>query len=1000
MTASRPTNRGTLVAIASVTAVVALILALVWSSKRDDEASAVDEPTAANPLVEAGNKRPLDSGKRMLDADKASVSGTIRDAEGKPIAGATVCAEANRVDLFGAADKLPLCSKSEHDGHYRLDGLWPVSTGFSASAPQFIPAQWSEHVDGRKRHTLRLHAGEEKRGIDITLERGGVAVRGVVKDISGGVVEDAFVSSNTGFFGFGGATSVARTDAEGRFELWTKPGGVSLAAHAEGYAPAETQASSPTELATIFMTPESVIAGVVVHVETGEPAADVTVLAIGPERGETITDAEGRFRIDALAPGSYDVEAKADELYGEASEKIHLGLSESVEDVVIQVHPAFAVAGKVVIVESKAPCTEGRVTLVSDGQQHGGSIDEHGEVLVRAVLPGDYRVNVSCGGHISEPEYEPIVIVDQSRVELEWTVHTGLAIRGSVVDSNGAPVSDVNVLARAKGGAGDPRAQQTSSFSAGTEKDGSFELRGLLPGSYELDTWSNEHTKPAEPVAVTLGEAADVDGVRLVLSASGRLVGIVRDENGEPMPGVDVQANPLATGWRSQNSARTGDDGRFEIARLEAGSYRVQAQLEWTSMRAPGTTDDDIQGEVVEIVAGDEAEVELIVESRALSIRGRVVDSSGAPVSDAFIDATRMSNSAAAAAMPNPGSLRWGWDRQPVLSDQDGNFELTDLTEGEYLVRAYREGGGEGLHEDVAAGSTGVTLTIVDTGQLAGMVVLAGGGSPARFEVSAVDRTQSLWRTDDFFRTGGSFVLRELPPGNYEVHVTAPEGTADTEVVLTVGQSVEDLQLELASKITVQGRLVDADTRAPVSGMEVRISAPGGRFSFQPSTGKHDHVSDADGRFRIEDVAAGKVRMQISPRNFMGSTDNPYGASGRDLRLPPEPTVADIGEIELLPARTKADEKAGDLGYTLAQLPPDIEPEDRYYEVAVIRPGGPAENTGLALGDRIVEVDGRSVEGLNSHRYYTLVRAPAGTSLVLGIEGGKKVTLVLGQPVK
>jgi protocatechuate 3,4-dioxygenase beta subunit len=997
MTASRPTKRGTLVAIASVTAVVALILALVWGSKRDDEASAVDEPTAANPRVDAGNKRPLDSGKRMLDADKASVSGTIRDAEGKPIAGATVCAEANRAELFGAGDKLPPCSKSERDGHYRLDGLWPVSTGFSASAPRFMPAQWSEHVDGRKRQTLRLHAGEEKRGIDITLERGGVAVRGVVKDISGGVVEDAFVSSNTGFFGFGGATSAARTDAEGRFELWTKPGRTSLSAHAEGYAPAKTQASAPTELATIFMTPESVIAGVVVHVETGEPAAEVTVHAVGPERGATITDAEGRFRIDALAPGIYDVEAKADELYGEGNEKIHLGLSQSVEDVVIQVHPAFAVAGKVVIAESNAPCTEGQVELMSDGQRYRAGIDEHGEVLVRAVLPGSYELEVDCRDHISEPEYEPIVITDQSLVELEWKVHTGLAIRGVVVDSHGAPVSEVNVFASAKTTAADPRAQQTSSWNAGTEQDGSFELRGLLPGSYELDTWGDEHPKLAQPEPVTLGEGADLDGVRLVLQASGRLVGIVRDENGAPLPGVDVQASSLARGWRAQKSARTGDDGRFEIAQLEPGSFRVQAKLEWTNMRAPGTTDDDIQGEVVEILADDEAEVELIVESRALSIRGRVVDSSGAPVSDAFIDATRMSDSAAAA--PNRGSVRWGWDRQPVLSDHDGNFELVDLAEGEYFVRAYREGGGEGLHENVAAGSTGVTLTIVDTGQLAGKVVLAGGGSPDRFQITVIDKSQGIYRNDDFFRTNGSFAIRELPPGKYTVQAGASAGTVETEAVLATGQSIDDLQLQLTSKITVVGRLVDAETRAPVPGMQVRIFGVGDAMRFDPSGAEQEQISDADGRFRVEDVSVGKVTVLIMPRGF-GSTDSTYGFTNRYMSLPSEPAVADLGELELLPTRTKPDEKAGDLGYTLAQLPPDLEPEDRYYEVAVIRPGGPAANSGLALGDRIVEVDGRSVEGSNAHRYSTLTQARPGTSLVLGIEGGKKVTIVLGQPVK
>jgi hypothetical protein len=449
-----------------------------------------------------------------------------------------------------------------------------------------------------------------------------------------------------------------------------------------------------------------------------------------------------------------------------------------------------------------------------------------------------------------------------------------------------------------------------------------------------------------------------------------------------------------------QSSARTGDDGRFVFERLEAGSFRVQS-----GRRAPGTTDDDIQGEIVEITAGGETEIELVVESRTMSIRGRVVDSAGAPVFDAFIDAARMSDSAAA----GPANLssarasaqgRWGWDRKPVLSDQDGNFEVGELTEGEYIVRAYRKGGGEGLLENVAAGSTGVLLTIGDTGQLAGKVVLAGGGSPDRFEILVTDRAQGIDRRDDFFRTDGSFVIRELPPGNFEVHATASEGAAKTEVVLTAGQSVDDLALELTSKVTVEGRLVDANTRTPVPGMEVRIAATGGsRLTAGGNPSEQDRISDADGRFRVEGVQVGDVRILILPRNF-GVGESTYASTSRDIKLPSEPAVQDIGEIDLMASRLAGDQKTGDLGYTLMRLAPELAREDRYLEVAVIRPGGPAETTGLAVGDRIVEVDGRSVTGLDYHRYATLTRAPPGTSIVLGIEGGKQVTIVLGQPVQ
>ena len=593
-------SRRTSATVAGVVAAVALILSLFWNREPGEgEPGVADSKTERSP-ENVQQRRERDSGRRMLDANKASVSGTILDPDGAPIAGATVCAESDNTMLFGAGDKLPKCTTSEHDGHYRLDGLWPVSTTIHAGAPQFIPVQWSERVGHGERNEIRLHSGEERREIDITLERGGMPIRGVVKDIGGGVIDGAFVTSYSDAWHPARAIMVARTDAEGRFELWVKPGLASLTAMAEGYAGAGIEANAPTELATIFLTPESVIEGTVVHVETGMPVAGVTVSGHNndPGRGgfgETITDAEGRFRLDGLTPGIYDLSATADELYGEGAEQLPLGLGQSAEDVVISVHPTFSVAGKVTIAETNAPCTEGWVRLERSGQHLSAQIGENGEVLVRAVMPDTFVVAVDCMGHVSEQTYEPIVIADQSRVDLEWKVHVGLAIRGVVVDAAGAPVVGLSVNAVPNQDPDAPRAQQTKSFGKTTDKQGQFELSGLLPGTYQLSTRGNGHPSLKEPVTVTLGESADVEGVRLVLPATGRLVGIVRDENGSPVSDVGITASALTGGAWAWYTSQTGDDGRFEFAQIEAGSIRVRADV-----RSSGSTDDDLQGEVVE----------------------------------------------------------------------------------------------------------------------------------------------------------------------------------------------------------------------------------------------------------------------------------------------------------------------------------------------------------------------------------------------------------------
>src|SRR5690606_27747085 len=144
------------------------------------------------------------------------------------------------------------------------------------------------------------------------------------------------------------------------------------------------------------------------------------------------------------------------------------------------------------------------------------------------------------------------------------------------------------------------------------------------------------------------------------------------------------------------------------------------------------------------------------------------------------------------------------------------SFEFRELADGRYLIRAHREGGGEALLEGVAVGSTNAVLTIVETGRIAGKVMLAGGGAPERFTVQARDRSSGLNREDQFFRSDGVFALHELPPGKYELMVSASQGSAQLDVELKAGENLDDLRIELAGKITVKGRLVDAITREPV----------------------------------------------------------------------------------------------------------------------------------------------------------------------------------------
>src|SRR5690606_1018150 len=350
---------------------------------------------------------------------------------------------------------------------------------------------------------------------------------------------------------------------------------------------------------------------------------------------------------------------RADQLYGEAAELVHLGLAETVDGVVIELHPALLITGKIVIAGAAdpRPCEQGYVRLQDRSDKRNsrsGRTLTDGEVEIRSVLPGKYQVEVDCDGMVSEPEYPDLELTDVGVSGLVWQVREGLAIRGEVIDAQGAPVEGVQVFASMKTDADDPRRQMPRMISDPTLADGRFTAAGLLPGSYEVRPFGR--SDDGDPVIVELEPGVDVDGVRLELPGEGTVVGIVRDAEGRGLPGIGLLANSLDRPSRSVGMS--DDQGRFVIEHVPPGKVRITTVDGGARLRAPGTSDDDEQGEVVQVELGETAEIELVVESRNATIHGRVLDEHGSPIADAFVSHQRMSDSAAAARGRGKTGLR------------------------------------------------------------------------------------------------------------------------------------------------------------------------------------------------------------------------------------------------------------------------------------------------------------------------------------------------------
>lgn len=997
------------IAIAVLALVVVVGVLLTARGRRRASGPTNAATTASTPSPGSAAPTPRARAAAMPDPrtlSPATLRGVVREPGGAPLAGAQVCTRWWADGLASADTREPVCVLTGADGAYRLAPLVPGRHQPSASAAGHLPRAYRAAVG--RRDSIELVAGQVVDGIDFVLAPGGVEVVGVVNDVSGGPIADARVTISPSM-SWSGGVSTGKTDGQGRFSLWAAPGAIDVSAAAEGYADGSAEAVAPARAVEVLLTPESGLGGVVVEAGSGQPVADVLVAVEGNGEGSgpsfgreasARTDRDGRFRLERLAPGRYKPTATGRGVYGEPVESVLLGLGQRRDDLRIEVHPARVVTGRIEIDDGgpRTPCTDGALGLTGQGagRNEYARVDGQGRVELVAIRPGTYDVTVRCDGYLEQDHYPPVVVGDADVAGLVWTVSSGGSIRGTVRTADGTPVADVEVGAQTVGGAA--RGQRSWGGDL-TRDDGTFLLTGLVAGDYELRIWSDGLRAPEPPprAKVERGKETRAD---VVLPASGEIAGIVVEPDGTPVAGAEVNVVSRGRAFFGGSRARAGEDGRFVVRGVEPGERRVVASRGWGDpLRKPGTTDDDLQGERVKVVAGKAASVRLVVEARGGRITGTVRDEGGQPVVDAWVVTSRESDAAGALAGSAARETRWAWARgdRPVVTDQGGAFTVGSLAPGRHVVRAYRRGGGEAVAEHVEVGAT-VALVIRATGSIAGAVTTAAGAPVEELQVSVRDPASGVARSESFYRTGGRFALHDLPAGTFAITATAPGGRALQEVTLGAGEDKAGLALVLATNLTVTGRFVDLDSGAPVPGLMARVQprkGDTGSFVFGSGQGgERKHISGDDGRFEVAEAAPGKDYLIGFPTDFANGA---YGFVRQPIEVAGSGTI-DLGDVPAVRRRLAQGEVRGDLGLRWLELPPDTEPEAYRLEVSHVRAGGPAAAAGVKAGDVVVAVDGRDVRGARSALAYTLLAVPVGTKLTLGLARGDTVEVTAGPP--
>lgn len=878
--------------LATLGLVLAALLVGLLLRSRDDS------PPSDMPAADSSERGPRihtseSDDERERSGTHARISGQVVDEQDAPIAHAHVCITPGELARMAELRWQPRCGKANDSGEFEFDAVVPGRYRLTAAKRGYIPPP-SLHARGGL--TTSVVAGQQRENLILRLRGGGAEVRGIVSDITGGTISDAQVFSDA---------ALTYTDADGRFSLWLDVSSfVELRVSAEGYARATITENRPSarEL-EIQLRPEVVLVGRVISADTGEPVAGVPVVAKAPPmllvtggfatQPHVLTDANGRFRFTGLGPGRYKPEVHAGGFRGMARESVLLVLGVEPEELVIRVHPARQLAGRVVRAGSGGSCDAGGVTI-HDGAGavvERGLADTTGAIAVGGLLPGMYTLEIECDDSDRGKTSEVVDLTEVDLVDALWEVEarSGRAIRGRVLDSSGRAVA----MAYVQGELREPEDVGMQAVArAVTESDGSFEILDLPPGVYGFSRVRAEGLpEPSQSLDVTLARYRDTEGVEIVLPESAALHVRVRDASGSPVPDVSILVGRGRGGqiWQSTPMSE------WLLEPIAPGSYHVKVLRPGIGGRAgPGDPSRAELGEPVVVLAGATAELTLLAPARNGTITGFVRTREGEPVADAVVRAI--------------GSETFvdfgGRDQRPEVAQSsteiDGSFILRHLEDGTYSIRARSQAGVEQSLDAVQSGARDVVLELPNNeGSVAGRVVVDGGEPPSRFTISLTPAGGPRGRTEEFLFTEGEWRVVGLSPGEWVVEVAAAEGTASLQVEIPDGGERDGVLLELAARATARGRVIDAETREPVVGYLATISSHGGARSADLDL-EGDRYTGTDGQFELHNVPSGTVTLHLWPGRA-GSRN--YGDVELSVELAAGGTT-DVGTIEAVSLRS------------------------------------------------------------------------------------------------
>ncbi|WWB87080.1 carboxypeptidase regulatory-like domain-containing protein [Priestia aryabhattai] len=790
--------------------------------------------TTVGALVQANDATTADL---VLSPLTGTVFGTVTNVNGSGITGSNI-----QVQVFTATGTLLKTLLANADGSFNVIDLAPGTYLIQVTAPNYATGVASVNV--RANTTT---------SVSVPLTPNPATVTGqVVNSVTSAPLTGVIISVTDAN---GIVVGNAISDLNGQFIIRNLPPNtiiVTATATQPGFGSASTSVPlGPGANGNILLSlaPQAgLVTGAVRNAQTADLLQGATIQIFDFTRGlvaTVVTDQNGQYRADNLAPGTYRIIASTQN-FGSLVQETDVAVNEvttlnfnlspnpgSVEGTVFNQQTGEPLGNVSIVVRQFSPAGP----VIANSSTNG-----NGTFTIPHLPPGTYTVIATLSTFGTQSASTQVFSNETAAVQLSLPPNPGAA-QGFVTNAEtGEPLFNTLV-----------RIVDTDNVVVGTVQtdiNGRYSIQNISPGTYTLIIINPDFQRQTVGCAIKSGQTTTIN-VSLQ-SNPGSIVGIVTSaQTGLPLVGATVQIFPYQ-GLISIGNTVTDENGRYRFISIQPGSYTVSANATNFARTSSGAS----------VLATTQSTVNLSLQSNPASMSGQIVDQDGNPISNASIRVIDQSETV----------LGTG------ISGSDGRYTVQGLPPGNRNIVVSAAGfstATSGITLLLGESRLDVNFTLVaNPGILTGTVIDANTNAPLVGVNVVVRNLLGIIVSSGFSNVDGRYTIQNLTPGQYTVSffdesydtvILGAQITSNTTTILNA-------TLTRASgagtngKPSIRGQIVD-EQGVPITTPFIPVKILDANLVVVQIL-----LALSNGRFEVFDLAPGTYLVNAEASDFASNT--------------------------------------------------------------------------------------------------------------------------------